>query len=48
MKVVPKKINPKPKIQNVRNPRTRHIQSALRADDFALTGLATWGAGEQI
>src|SRR6266550_4743077 len=29
MKVATKKMNPKPKIQNVRNPRIRHIQPAL-------------------
>ena len=42
MKVAAKKMNPNPKIQKVRNPRTRHIQPALTADDFAGTVFATW------
>ena len=46
MKVAMKKTNPKPKIQNVRNPRTRQIQPALTADDFVGTGFATWSVPE--
>ena len=52
MKVATKKTNPRPKIQNVRNPRIRQIQPALTADDFVGGGLATcsvlgsgWDAG---
>src|SRR6266487_2376005 len=41
MKVATKKTNPRPKIQNVRNPRIRQIQPALTADDFAGGGFAT-------
>ena len=43
MKVATKKTNPRPKNQNVRKPRIRHIQPALTADDFAVTAVATWG-----
>jgi hypothetical protein len=42
MNVTAKKMNPNPKIQKVRNPRQRHIQPALTADDFAGVGVATW------
>jgi hypothetical protein len=38
MKVARKKMNPNPKIQKVRNPRTRHIQPALTADDLPGSG----------
>ena len=41
MNVARKKMNPNPKIQNVRNPRIRHIQPALTADDLPGTGLGT-------
>jgi hypothetical protein len=44
MKVATKKMNPKPKIQNVRNPRIRHIQPALTAEDFVEIGCASWAA----
>ena len=43
-KVTTNKMNPKPKIQKVKNPRTRHIQPALTADDFVETGFATCAA----
>src|ERR1043166_4462043 len=38
--VAMKKTKPRPKIQKVRNPRIRHIQPALTADDFARPALA--------
>ena len=41
MKVAIKKMNPNPKIQNVRKPRIRHIHPALTADDFAAARLGT-------
>jgi antitoxin HicB len=47
-KVATKKMNPKPKIQNVRNPRIRHISLALTADDFAGTVFATWDVSEKM
>jgi len=44
MKVARKKMNPNPKIQKVRNPRKRHIQPALTADDLPATG----GGGSSV
>jgi hypothetical protein len=48
MKVAAKKMNPNPKIQKVRNPRTRHIQPAFTADDFPGLDVATWGAAGSL
>jgi len=44
--VARKKMNPNPKIQNVRNPRARHIQPALTADDLPAAGLGASGVAE--
>ncbi len=44
--VAMKKMNPNPKIQNVRNPRARHIQPALTADDLPVAGLEALAVAE--
>jgi len=44
--VAMKKMNPNPKIQNVRNPRARHIQPALTADDLPAAGLEASAVAE--